>query len=77
MVRRIESLAEGLVPPMEVDRARALLAELEQQVISSRIAWRVASARSDVHAPSDSGIRRHPLGAAAPAGDADSVPIFP
>jgi outer membrane protein TolC len=45
MVRRIESLAEGIVPPMEVDRARATLADLNQQAISSRTTWRVASAR--------------------------------
>ena len=45
LVRRIESLAAGIVPAMEVDRARATLADLNQQAISSRTAWRVASAR--------------------------------
>jgi outer membrane protein TolC len=45
MVKRIESLAREMVPEMEVDRARALLADLNQQAISSRTDWRVASSR--------------------------------
>jgi outer membrane protein TolC len=45
LVRQIESLAKSLVPEMEVDRARVLLAELNQQSAAARTNWRVASAR--------------------------------
>jgi outer membrane protein TolC len=45
LLRRVESLAQGLVPEAEVDRARATVADLDQQAVASRIAWRVASAR--------------------------------
>ena len=44
LVRRVQSLAGGLVAPDEIDRAQTLLAELEQ---SSQVAlqqWRVSSA---------------------------------
>ncbi len=43
--RRIASLARGLVPEIEIDRAYTLLAELKQRRASSRGAWRVSSAR--------------------------------
>jgi outer membrane protein TolC len=44
LVRRVEGLARGLTPPLEVDRARTLLADLEQAAISAREDWKVASA---------------------------------
>jgi outer membrane protein TolC len=37
-------LGRGLVPPIEADRARATLANLEQQAELARAAWRVSSA---------------------------------
>ena len=40
----INTLARDLVPAVEVDRARNLLAYLEQQSVSARANWRVASA---------------------------------
>jgi outer membrane protein TolC len=45
LVQRIASLSNELVPIVEVDRARNLLADLQQQAVSARQAWRVSSAR--------------------------------
>jgi outer membrane protein TolC len=45
LVDRIASLSGELVPIVEVDRARNMLADLEQQSVSARQAWRVSSAR--------------------------------
>ena len=45
LVQRISSLSKELVPIVEVDRARNLLADLEQQATAARQAWRVSSAR--------------------------------
>jgi outer membrane protein TolC len=45
LVERIASLSQELVPIVEVDRARNLLADLEQQSVSHRQAWRVESAK--------------------------------
>jgi outer membrane protein TolC len=45
LVRRVRSLATGLVPPIEVDRAEATLADLNQQAIAAKTAWKTASAR--------------------------------
>jgi outer membrane protein TolC len=45
LVRRIEGLAKGLVAEIEVDRARSLLADLNQQAAAARSEWRVSSAR--------------------------------
>src|SRR5262249_30710398 len=45
LVGRIEKLGAGLVPEAEADRARTLLAELEQQATAARAEWRVSSAR--------------------------------
>ncbi len=44
LVRRTQSLAGGLVAPDEIDRARTLLAELEQSTQLARQQWRVSSA---------------------------------
>ncbi len=44
LLDRITNLSGELVPRVEVDRARNLLAELEQQSVSAREGWRVASA---------------------------------
>jgi outer membrane protein TolC len=44
LVEQIASLSNELVPKVEVERARNLLAELEQQSVSARQAWRVQSA---------------------------------
>ena len=44
LVRRIDQLSGDLVPRDEVDRARNVLADLEQQATSARANWRVASA---------------------------------
>ena len=43
--QRIKSLSNELVSEVEVERARNLLADLEQQATSARQAWRVSSAR--------------------------------
>ncbi len=46
LVKQVESLTRaGVVPAIEVDRARALLADLKQQAIIARTSWYVASAR--------------------------------
>jgi outer membrane protein TolC len=45
LVERIASLSNELVPAVEVERARNMLADIEQQATSARQAWRVSSAR--------------------------------
>ncbi|MHB1425957.1 MAG: TolC family protein [Gemmataceae bacterium] len=44
LVADIDALRRDLVPSVEVDRARNLLADLEQHAVSARQYWRVASA---------------------------------
>jgi outer membrane protein TolC len=44
LVERIAQLSRDLVPRVEVDRARNLVADLEQQAVASRQEWRVQSA---------------------------------
>ena len=44
LVEQIASLSNELVSKVEVERARNLLADLEQQAVSARQAWRVQSA---------------------------------
>lgn len=44
LVRRINLLATGLVPPLEATRAEAELARRQQAVLSARERWRTASA---------------------------------
>lgn len=44
LVERITELSKDLVPRVEVDRAKRLLADLEQGAASARQNWRVASA---------------------------------
>ena len=44
LVHRVSRLSEDLVPRVEVDRARNLLADLEQRSVSARQEWRVQSA---------------------------------
>ncbi len=44
LVERIASLSRDLVPAVEVDRARNMVADLEQQATSAREGWRVHSA---------------------------------
>lgn len=44
LIAAIDALRGDLVPAVEVDRARNLLAFLEQQAVSSREHWRVSSA---------------------------------
>jgi outer membrane protein TolC len=44
LVNRISDLSREFVPTVEVDRARNMLADLEQQAVSARQEWRVASA---------------------------------
>ena len=44
LVEQIASLSNELVSRVEVERARNLLADLEQQAVSARQAWRVQSA---------------------------------
>ena len=45
LVQRITSLSKELVSEVEVERAKNLLADIEQQAVSARQAWRVSSAR--------------------------------
>ena len=47
LVERIASLSRELVPKVEVDRARNMLADLEQRAVSARQEWRVAQRRPD------------------------------
>jgi outer membrane protein TolC len=44
LVGRITNLSAELVPKVEVERARNMLADLEQQAVSARQEWRVSSA---------------------------------
>jgi outer membrane protein TolC len=44
LIERIAQLSRDLVPRVEVDRARNLVADLEQQAVASRQEWRVQSA---------------------------------
>jgi outer membrane protein TolC len=44
LVEKIVALSKDLVPRVEVDRARNILADLEQRAVSSRQEWRVAGA---------------------------------
>ncbi len=44
LVERIAQLSKELVPRVEVERARNMLADLEQQAVSARQEWRVQSA---------------------------------
>jgi outer membrane protein TolC len=44
LVQRITELSRELVPTFEIDRARNLLADLEQRAVSDRQEWRVQSA---------------------------------
>jgi outer membrane protein TolC len=44
LVERIASLSQDLVRRVDVDRARNMLADLEQRAVSAREQWRVASA---------------------------------
>ncbi|HEY1603121.1 MAG TPA: TolC family protein [Pirellulales bacterium] len=44
LVERIEFLSQDLVPRIEVDRAKRMLADIEQQAASARQMWRVSSA---------------------------------
>lgn len=45
LIRRISGLAGGLVPEIEVDRVRAFVFALRQEMAGARGAWRVSSAR--------------------------------
>lgn len=45
LVRRVESLAKGLAAPDEIDRAKTLLAAIEQATAVAQQEWRVASAK--------------------------------
>ncbi|HQU47065.1 MAG TPA: TolC family protein, partial [Pirellulales bacterium] len=44
LIAKIDALSKDLIPKVEVDRARNLLAFLEQQSVSARENWRLASA---------------------------------
>jgi len=44
LVRRVESLGAGLSAPIETDRARTLLADLEEVAVKAREDWLVSSA---------------------------------
>jgi outer membrane protein TolC len=44
LVAEIAELSRDLVPAVEIDRARNLLADLEQQAVTARQMWRIASA---------------------------------
>lgn len=44
LVRQVHALSRDLASPIEIDRARTLLAEVEQQLISAQQDWRVSSA---------------------------------
>ncbi len=44
LVERIATMSRDLVPQVEVDRARNMLADLEQRAVSARQQWRVQSA---------------------------------
>lgn len=43
LLKRVAALGKGLVPPIEADRVRTFLADLEQQAASDRENWQVAS----------------------------------
>jgi outer membrane protein TolC len=45
LVKKTTGLSKGLVPEIEVDRARSLLLDLQQQVALARANWRISSSR--------------------------------
>jgi outer membrane protein TolC len=45
LLNKTAGLAKGLVPEIEVDRVRSLLADMQQQVAFQRANWRISSAR--------------------------------
>src|SRR6185437_11061150 len=44
LVATMAELSRDLVPVVEIDRSRNLLADLEQQAVTARQMWRIASA---------------------------------
>jgi outer membrane protein TolC len=44
LVKKTEVLSKGLAAPVEIDRSRTLLAELEENAVKARNDWKVASA---------------------------------
>ena len=71
LVERIASLSNELVPIVEVDRARNLLADLEQQATSARQAWRVSSATPDPGPAAEPARGGRPARARSPPGHLD------
>ena len=51
LVERIAALSRDLVQAFEVDRARNMVADLEQQAVSARQQWRVAERQAHPGAP--------------------------
>ena len=66
LVERIATLSQDLVPEVEVDRARNMLADLEQQAVSARQQWRVAQRRPHAGAPARPPRRGRAAGARPP-----------
>ena len=60
LLEQVATLSRDLVPPVEVDRARNMLADLEQRAVSARQQWRVrkpTSLRSSGSTPALSSTR--------------------
>ncbi len=75
LVKQVESLSIGLVPEIEIDRAQALLADLNHQAISAQTSWHIASA-ADPYASAESRFHRRAPGTAAFAGDVDFIAVL-
>ena len=71
LVKRVEALGKGLTPPIEADRVRVLLAELEQAAASAREEWRVASVSLT------QALRLNPSAVAKPIASPANVRIIP
>ncbi len=63
LVERIATMSRDLVPQVEVDRARNMLADLEQRAVSARQQWRVQQRRPHAGPPARPPLRGRAAGA--------------
>ena len=71
LVERIATLSRDLVPEFEVERARNMVADLEQRAVTARQQWRVQQRRPDAGPAARPPRRRRADGARPPADHPD------